>query len=103
MPHLQQGRQFWVDFERFEPEDRSFSFGSCHLAANGERYISQSQKPQIAQAASMFLHESEREKTFGLPEQEWPQPRKGQGGGSTECWVAVYFGASMDVENYQVR
>ena len=60
MTHLHQGRQFWVDFERFEPEHELFSFGSWNLGANGERYISQSQKPQIAQAATMFLYEKKR-------------------------------------------
>jgi len=58
MAHLQQGRQFWVDFERFKPGDELFSFGSWNLCANGERYISQSQNPQIAQAATMFLSKS---------------------------------------------
>ena len=60
MTHLQQGWQLRVDFEGFEPDDRLFSVGSCNLCANGERYISQSQNPQIAQAATMFLQEKER-------------------------------------------
>ena len=61
MAHLGQGWQFGVDFERFEPEDKSFSFVSWNLGANGERYISQSQNPQIAQAAAMFLDEKKRD------------------------------------------
>ena len=105
MTHLQQGWQFWVDFEGFEPDDRLLPFGSCNLCANGERYISQSQKPQIAQAATMFLQGKRGEASWnrlGQPEQEWPDPRPGQGGGSTECWVTLPIGASVDVENCQV-
>ena len=66
MTHLQQGWQFWVDFEGFEPDDRLLPFGSCNLCANGERYISQSQKPQIAQAATMFLQEKRRGLLLGI-------------------------------------
>ena len=66
MTHLQQGRQFWVDFERFEPDDRLFSFESWNLCANGERYISQSQNPQIAQAATMFLKRKEEKRPLRI-------------------------------------
>ena len=101
--HLRQGWQFRVDFERFEPEIIYF-FQDGNLGANGDRYISQSQKPQIAQAATMFLHEEKRELMGknGSPEQKRPDPRKGQGGSRTKRWVFVAIGASVDIENSNV-
>ena len=64
MAHLRPSWKFWVDFERFEPGELrilSLDLTTWHLAASGDKYISQSQNPQTAQADRMFL-EQELEK-----------------------------------------
>ena len=56
--HLRPSWKFWVDFERFEPGELrvlSLNFTTWHLAASGDKYISQSQNPHTAQADRMFL------------------------------------------------
>jgi len=78
MTHLQQGWQFRVDFEGFEPVCQ---WGKVHQPI-----------PEPTNSPS----------GNHVPEQERPDPRPGQGGGSTECWVTLPIGASVDVENCQV-
>ena len=60
MAHLRPSWKFWVDFERFEPGELkilSLNLTTWHLAASGDKYISQSQNPQTAQADRMFLEQ----------------------------------------------
>jgi len=78
MTHLQQGWQFRVDFEGFEPVCQ---WGKVHQPI-----------PEPTNSPS----------GNHVPEQERPDPRPGQRGGSTECWVTLPIGASVDVENCQV-
>ena len=56
--HLRPSWKLCVDFERFEPGELrilSLNLNTWHLAARGDKYISQSQNPQTAQADRMFL------------------------------------------------